>query len=69
MSAAITAISKLAAVTTSPIAQATPLFSPMPERSNSPIKILAIRNNEQQGGVEHRTDYGHGEKCRCPVQL
>ncbi len=40
MSAAITAISKLAAVTTSPIAQATPLFSPMPERSNSPIKRL-----------------------------
>jgi hypothetical protein len=38
MSAAIVAISKLAAVKTSPIAQATPLFCPMPERSNSPIK-------------------------------
>ena len=38
MSAAIVAISKLAAVKTSPIAQTTPLFCPMPERSNSPIK-------------------------------
>jgi hypothetical protein len=38
MSAAIMAISKLAAVKTSPIAQATPLFRPIPERSNSPIK-------------------------------
>lgn len=40
MSAPIVAILKLAAVKTSQIAQAIPLFSPMLDRSNSPIKRL-----------------------------
>ena len=40
MSAATMAISKLAIVNTSLIAQAMPFFWPIPERSNSPIKRL-----------------------------
>jgi len=40
MSAAIMAIAKLTPVKTSPIAHTMPLFCPIPERSNSPIKRL-----------------------------
>ena len=40
MSPAIAAISKLAIVKTSSIAHTMPLFTPIPERSNSPIKRL-----------------------------
>ena len=53
MGAAIVAISKLAPVKTSPIAQATPLFSPMPDRSNSPIKRFGIEQEDDKTYLDH----------------
>jgi hypothetical protein len=55
MSAAIVAISKFAAVKASPIAQATPLFCPMPERSNSPIKKIGIKQEDDEPYLDHRS--------------
>ncbi len=65
MSAATIAIAKVAAVKTSPIAQATPLFCPMPERSNS--QEVGIKEEDDKSYLDHRSpDIFLHSKYRLP---
>jgi hypothetical protein len=49
------AISKFAAVKTSSVAEARPLFCPMPERSNSPIKEIRIEQEDDEAYFDDRS--------------
>ena len=49
------AISKLAAVKTSSIAEARPLFCPIPERSNLPNQEVRIEQEDDEAYFDHRS--------------